>query len=268
MNDVMGARPIVTDDSGLHDTENEQSRIGDLLGLIPSRGASLLDIGARDGYLAKLCVDRFKRVVALDLERPVVLDPRVETVAGDARALSYDDDSFDVVVCAEVLEHIDGESLQTACREIARVARCAVVIGVPYKQDLRCGETMCRTCGKVNPPWGHVNAFDERRIQALFDGLPVTQISYVGQTRARTNMLSASLMRFAGNPFGTYNQDEGCVHCGAQLQGPSHRTLVQRFATRTAYTIDGMQRAFVKARPHWIHARFEKAGSQRCGCLP
>jgi hypothetical protein len=257
----MGARPVLTDDEGLHETEKEQLRIGDLLRLIPPRGQSLLDVGARDGYLSRLCVDRFNRIVALDLVKPVVHDPRVEAVAGDARALPYPDNSFDVVVCAEVLEHIDEGSLEPACREVARVARCAVVVGVPYRQDLRYGESKCSVCGRINPPWGHVNTFDERRIAALFHGLAISELTYVGQSRARTNWLSASLMRFAGNPFGTYHQDEPCVHCGAQLEAPPRRRFMQRVATRAAFTIDRVQQVFTKGQPDWVHARFEKVAA-------
>src|SRR4029434_3049402 len=119
------------------------------------------------------------------LVRPPIRHPRVESVAGDARALSYEDNSFDVVVCAEVLEHIDAHSLESACPEGARVARCAVVIGVPYRQDLRCGESKCGNCGKVNPPWGHISTFDERQIKALFYGLTGTRVCDVGLNRAR-----------------------------------------------------------------------------------
>ncbi len=254
--------------TNLHATEREKSRIRDLLALIPAHGESVLDIGARDGHLAMLLADQFSRVVALDLQRPAVADPRVESVAGDARALQYEDNAFDTVVCAEVLEHIAEPSLERACREIARVARRAIVIGVPYKQDLRYGQTLCRSCGEVNPPWGHLNAFDERRVRTLFGELDLVRYSYVGSTRDRTSAVAAMLMRYAGNPFGTYDQDEPCVYCGAVLQRPDGRSLLQKLATKAAYTIDHAQQALVPARAIWIHALFNKAAPDRGGGSP
>lgn len=250
---------------GVHATEREQSRIRDLLELLPSRGGSVLDIGARDGYLSKLLADRFTRVVALDLERPDVVHARVESVVGDTTALSYDDNVFDAVVCAEVLEHIPESSLERACREIVRVARHVVIVGVPYKQDLRFGQTKCRTCGNVNPPWGHLNVFDEHRLEALLDGTALAKFSYVGHNRDRTNAVSAGLMRFAGNPYGTYDQEEPCVHCGARLLPPAGRTLVQKIATKAAYSIERIQQTFVAERANWIHARFDKVAHRRDG---
>jgi SAM-dependent methyltransferase len=264
----MGARLIVTDDAGLHATEREQLRIRDLLELMPAGGESVLDVGARDGYLSKLFAERFVRVVALDLEKPKVDHPRVDTVVGDVTALTYEDNAFDSVVCAEVLEHIPEAQLERACSEIIRVARHSVIVGVPYKQDLRYAESRCQSCGNVNPPWGHINSFDEQRLNCLFGCLTLARLSYVGRTRERTNAVSAGLMRFAGNPYGTYVQDEPCVHCGARLQPPARRTLVQRLATRAAYTIDRVQQAFVTERAHWIHARFQKGNGFTAGGGP
>ena len=253
------AMPIVRDQRTYHDSERERLRTRDLLELIPARGDRALDIGARDGYLSVLLAERFGHVVALDLELPEVVHARVESVRGDVTALTYDDNSFDTVVCAEVLEHIPEPLVESACREIVRVARHAVVVGVPYKQDLRCGRTTCRACGRVNPPWGHRNTFDEQRLQALFPDLTLVRFSLVGANRDRTNALSAALMQFAGNPYGTYDQDEACVHCGAKLELPDGRTLLQKLATKIAFNLDRIQRVFTRPRANWVHARFDKA---------
>jgi SAM-dependent methyltransferase len=264
----MGARPIVNDVMSVHATEREQARMRDLLELIPSRGESVLDIGARDGYLARLLADRFTRVVALDLVKPVTVHPRVACVVGDATALTYDDNAFDAVVCAEVLEHIPASALERACREIVRVARHVIIIGVPYKQDLRYGQSICRTCGKINPPWGHLNTFDEHRLEAMFDSVTLSKVSLVGRNRDRTNAVSTGLMRFAGYPHGTYSQDEPCVHCGARLLPPSRRTILQKVATRTAHSIERVQQAFLAQRANWIHARFDKSARRMDGGRP
>ena len=218
-------------------SDREMMRFRSLLELIPERGESVLDVGARDGRIASMIASRFRRTVALDLVRPNATNALVECVAGDATSLPYEDASFDTVICAEVLEHIKPPGLELACREIMRVARRAIVIGVPYRQDLRCGETMCATCGRVNPPWGHVNCFDERLLLSLFPDITPARVDRVGAHRDVTNGLSARLMHLAGHPYGTYEQKEHCVHCDAPLRPPRERVLAQRVASKLALTL-------------------------------
>ncbi len=236
----------------------EQERVAALMRLIPERGRRALDIGARDGFLSRLLAERFDEVVALDLTKPDIDIPRVTAVAGDASALTFEDNHFDAVLCAEVLEHISPTVLPAVCSEITRVCASVSVIGVPYRQDLRQGRTTCSACGAVNPPWGHVNAFDESSLRRHFHAMTATETSLVGHTTDATNWLSAALMNYAGNPFGTYGQEERCVRCGEPLIEPAARSVLQRGATRIAHLANQLQRLRTRARGNWIHMRFEK----------
>ena len=238
-------------------TSKEQVRIDDLLRLIPRGRQSVLDIGARDGSIARLLAGYFPSVTAADIITPSFRIPRVQALAADAVRLPFAGDAFDCVFCSEVLEHI--LRVEDACREIARVARHEILIGVPYRQDLRAGRTTCRACGCVNPAWGHVNSFDDRRLESLFPSFTVARRSYVGETRERTNPLSSRLMDLAGNPWGAYNQKEGCVFCGARLAPPpAHRPLSSRLLSASAHMLNRMQRLFVRPHPNWIHVLFVK----------
>ena len=249
---------MAIDLSAYRASEREQARIRDLFELIPEKGSNALDIGARDGFLSMRLAERFEHVVALDLEKPNVSHPRIEAVKGNASQLVFEEASFDLVVCAEVLEHVPRHLLPDACREIARVARQTVVIGVPYKQDLRCGRSTCRTCGRSNPAWGHVNSFDESLLRELFGSLQPPRFSFVGANNYCTNAVSVALMDFAGNPYGTYEQEEACVHCGSTLQAPDGRSLLQKGAARVAFILNKIQGKFAHPRANWMHARFAK----------
>ena len=246
-------------------SEREQSRIADIFQLVPGAGQRAIDIGARDGYLSKRLAERFDSVVALDLERPRIDDPRITCVAGDLTSLEFADHHFDFVLCSEVLEHIPPGLLPKACAELVRVTGGSVLIGVPYRQDLLCGRTTCQTCGRSNPPYGHVNAFDEATLSGLFAELAWTRSSFVDSVQSFSNPLSVALLDFASNPFGTYDQEEPCVHCGGAIGSPGPRTLSQRIATRMAVAILEMQGMFVKPHAAWIHVLFERAGKPLSG---
>jgi protein-L-isoaspartate O-methyltransferase len=239
--------------SAYRNQPSEKARIADLLSLLPGDGTAVLDIGARDGFISKLLVDRFQRVCALDLERPDIAHERIQCVKGDITALEFADESFDLVFCAEVLEHIPPPMLGRACSELARVSRTYILVGVPYKQDIRLGRTTCTACGGISPPWGHVNTFDEDRLTRLFPGFFPAKQSFVGQTISKTNFFSCWLMDLAGNPYGTYTQEEPCGHCGAKLTPPPDRTFLQKVFTKVAAVVTKVQQRLLRPKPNWIH---------------
>lgn len=233
-------------------------RVADLLDLLGT-GRRVLDIGARDGHIARQLVGRFDEVVALDLERPPIEAPGVAPVQGDVTALAFPDGYFDAVLCAEVLEHLPSALLSQACREIARVTRGIAVIGVPYRQDIRLGRTVCAKCGRRNPPWGHVNSFDRESLRRLFPAeLSWDTDHSVGTHREVTNACSVFLMDLAGNPWGTYQQEESCVYCGAVLVQPNRQSLVSRLLAGVAFRITRVQQHFAAPRPRWLHVRLVK----------
>ncbi len=247
---------------GPHDggpTAGETQRVASLLDLVSSRGGLALDLGARDGHIAKRIAPWFDRVVALDLTAPQVDAPGVMAVAADGAALPFADGAFDTVLCAEVLEHVaPEETLQRLCREICRVAAREVIIGVPDRQDLRVGRTTCAHCGRHNPPWGHVNSFDVRKLLTLFDPLTPAAVVRVGQSRQVTNALSAALLDFAGNPWGTYHQLEDCIVCGRPVGGARDRSLTQRVASKVAHAANATQQRLCQPNSRWLHVRFLK----------
>lgn len=237
-------------------SQSEQQRTKSLLDLLPADGRSVLDIGARDGYFSVLLTRYFPEVTALDLERPAFEHPGVITVKGDVTKLQFPDSSFDCVFCAEVLEHI--HDLQAACDEIVRVARRYIVIGVPFRQDIRLGRTTCNVCGYINPPWGHVNSFTEEKLQKLFASVRLAKRSFVGSSRAVTSALSMLLMDYAGNPWGTYVQYEPCGKCGATMKPPVRRRPSQRVSGAIALRLNRIQTRLTRPHGDWIHSVFVK----------
>jgi SAM-dependent methyltransferase len=191
--------------------------------------------------------------VALDLKKPNI--PDVECVAGDACNLQFRDGEFDAVLAAEVLEHIP--DVESAAREIARVARKRVIIGVPYKQDIRIARATCPGCGAVRPPWGHLHSFDEAKLKRLFRGMNV-EFEYVGKSRDVTSAVATWLMDKADNPWGCAYPQIPC-DCGSLYKRPRKLSMPQRMAAKLASTMNSVQTSLTKPRPNWIHAVFTKA---------
>jgi ubiquinone/menaquinone biosynthesis C-methylase UbiE len=238
-------------------SKTERVRIASLMAMFP-QAETVLEIGARFGRITKILASRYPRVVALDLERPTWELTGVETVQGDVRNLDFPDKTFDLVVCTEVLEHVPG--VESAVAELVRVSRNYALIGVPFQQDTRVGQTTCRECGRTNPPYGHVNRFDEAHLHKLFLPMTPDRIERIGEpSKEKTNALSSWLMSRAGNPYGSYAQLEPCIHCDAKIVSPEPMNLSQRAAAGVAERIRRVQVSFAKPWAPWLHVLYQSA---------
>jgi SAM-dependent methyltransferase len=90
--------------------------------------ASVLVIGVGSGVVPAYLRSLGIAVTTLD----VVADLGPDLVA-DVRAIPAERGAFDVVVCCQVLEHIEYADIPAALSELARVARRRVVISLPRR---------------------------------------------------------------------------------------------------------------------------------------
>ncbi len=182
-------------------------RVDSILALLPALGAEarLLDIGCLDGVLTRLYAARVgtERICGIDL----ALHERarangVDAIAFDlnrAEPLPHPDAHFDVVVCAETLEHI--YPTDHLLREIRRVLRPGgvAVIDLPRLDSLlnigllllgfqppgiECSRE--RRYGAINGEsvlTGHVAYFTRRALLAMLErsGLVLVEARQVGQ---------------------------------------------------------------------------------------
>lgn len=87
------------------------------------RGRSILDVGA-DACHLRACIDPSTRYLGIDVGGT----PDV-TVDLERQGVPYADGAFDVVVCTEVLEHVD--NLHAVFDDLCRVARRHVILSLP-----------------------------------------------------------------------------------------------------------------------------------------
>src|SRR5579875_4152823 len=125
---------------------DEERRVERVMSLLPTEAVSVLEIGARHGVMTRRLAAKFEDVTALDLQMPSFDIPGVSRVKGDVQRLQFPDNAFDCIVCTEVLEHVPDAA--AAAREMTRVTRSHILVGVPYRQDTRVGRLTCKHCGK------------------------------------------------------------------------------------------------------------------------
>ena len=93
------------------------------------RPARLLEIGKGNGFVNRYLAENEFDAVSVDVKyslRPAIV--------ADVRYLPFQDDAFDAVLCAMVLEHMVWEDAMVALRELARVTRGRLVLSVPDRR--------------------------------------------------------------------------------------------------------------------------------------
>jgi 2-polyprenyl-6-hydroxyphenyl methylase/3-demethylubiquinone-9 3-methyltransferase len=94
------------------------------------QGKAVLDLGCAGGFMAEALAERDAHVTGIDPAADAIDAARVHARAtglhigydvGVGEALPYDDDSFDAVVCVDVLEHV--ADLNKVLSEAARTLR-------------------------------------------------------------------------------------------------------------------------------------------------
>jgi ubiquinone/menaquinone biosynthesis C-methylase UbiE len=85
-------------------------------------GGKVLDVGGGRGYLKGFIKNSYTCVDIID-------EPGIFRVNLEKERLPFPDDEFDIVICTDVLEHLD--NLHEVFDEIVRVARRYIIVSLP-----------------------------------------------------------------------------------------------------------------------------------------
>lgn len=167
----------------LRNSDIDRERITQLLQLFPKHTETVLDIGAGHGlFLEKLMLDKGIKGVGIEISDDKIQYGKsigVDIRLGDAAELKFEDNSFDVVVCFEVLEHLPYGVYEKAIQEIQRVAKSYIIVGVPNNEKRIFIE--CPYCNSCTNPSLHLRSFDDNSISNLFADFSLMNLLHLGE---------------------------------------------------------------------------------------
>jgi len=131
----------------------------------------LLDAGSGDGSvikkLRKIYPDRIDYIFGVDL----VAVPELNIVQCDLKSLTFRDQQFKTIICTEVLEHLDDDTLQKTLVQFKRVLAFGghIICTFPYDEKLERNTFVCPYCDKSFHRFGHVRSWhSEESIEDMF----------------------------------------------------------------------------------------------------
>ena len=191
----------------------ERGRIQATLDLIPSDAATLLDVGAGDGRLLQQLPQRIWAAGA-DYAFASVAQIRPNGICASSQQLPFRDQSFDIVLCCEVLEHLPDGMFQAVLKELERVASTHILVTVPYKENRAARLLKCPQCQCVFHMWGHVRHFGETDLNTFFHNFEVTTTTYHGRRPPYQHPQVLALNQRFGNRWTDQCDTSICPQCG------------------------------------------------------
>ena len=136
---------------------------------------SVLDAGCGEGHVVGFLARQNPswRLTGMDLDKEAIayaqatFGDQATFRTGSLYKLPFSDNSFDTVVCSEVLEHL--EDTDRAISELKRVTRRHVLITVPREPYFKLLNDLGRSLG-ISPDPGHVNFWTKKTFQQFING--------------------------------------------------------------------------------------------------
>ena len=158
-------------EEGILTNSGNLRRIDETIAMVPPDVRTLLDAGCGNGVFANRLA-RARRdieVTAVDRSQAALAHVTTTKFTADITDIPRPDKSFDAVSCLQVLEHIQHQHYARALRELARVSRRYLVIGVPFQENLVRDFTRCPKCLSSFNLNFHFRSYDSNTIEKMFE---------------------------------------------------------------------------------------------------
>lgn len=147
--------------------------IGKSVASIESKVPTILDAGCGEGFIDALLRERFAHVhiVGLEFTNEAIriarqMNPSVEYMQGDIMKMPFQDNSFDIVMCTEVLEHLARP--EAALSELKRVTKKFLFITVPHEPWFCLGNLLVlKNVSRLGNPIDHINHWTMKSFQTF-----------------------------------------------------------------------------------------------------
>lgn len=152
-------------------TAHDERRVHEyIISRVPKGIKTILDVGCGKGWVAKNFLPRGISVHSLDVSTSNPMNAKRLYpsdnhfgIAADSFHLPFSNESFDVVIASEIIEHVVNPA--EFVKELFRVVKKGgkLLVTTPYKEKLI--YYLCIHCNKKTPANAHIHSFDEKKLE-------------------------------------------------------------------------------------------------------
>jgi len=237
----------------------DRRRVEQTLALVPAEVCTVLDLGCGDGTVSNALVARGVAVTGVDISREALRFFSGKGVVASLDHLPLPARSFDLVICAEVLEHLSPGVYERALAEIERVAKRWVIVSTPNREYLPAGLAACAACGHRYHVDQHVRAMGLREHRSLF-----RRCQWVRTVKVGVWAHFPPLVALEHRLLRIYRAKEGvfCPACGQPASVSHGHPFVERYVLRGLRWSTRLLPGMVKAR--WLVSLYRCVDDRTC----
>jgi hypothetical protein len=230
----------------------EQERLQKTFDALPDDVSTGLEIGFYDLRVTDILRKKIA-LVSIDLPKKVSSHYGYNLAFADIQALPFNDSTFDIVICTEVLEHLPKKVLLQGVKELQRVSRKYVLVSVPYKQRVWNEIFKCAHCGFTGNRMGHLHYMDDDSLVLLFEGATPEKSELIGTISGYAPDWLYAVANTLGNAWCDFIFGN-CPNCELSYHAVKPNPLgyvLQRLIWRAEH--------LAKPRPAWLLTLFKIA---------
>jgi len=195
-------------------TSQEIERIEIVKKYIPNDVKTILDAGCGNGAISNY-LEGFN-ITAMDRSEEALKYVKNKAILGSLDNLPFEDNSFDMVMCSDVLEHLPDEIYKQTIKEFKRVSKKYILIISPNSEDLEANQSKCYKCGTVFHMNWHIRSISVNDIVNNFrDDFSPVYYSYFGERWASEPEIKYTLARTTGRGYKCW-ENAVCPMCSTK----------------------------------------------------
>jgi ubiquinone/menaquinone biosynthesis C-methylase UbiE len=185
--------------------------------MIPKDADSLLEVGCGEGRIINTLQNQYEKIFGMDISDEALKHVETPKIKGRIENIPFPDNSFDIVLCCEVLEHLPSPIYEKALKEIQRVSKKYILISVPNEEDIQIGKIKCPHCASSFHVYGHLRSFNLSNMKDLFGVNKLVKYEIVSNYVFLFHELVIKIKKWFKRDFFTFEDARFCPKCGFTL---------------------------------------------------
>lgn len=210
--------------------DHEKLRI--LRKFIPDDVHTILDVGCGNGAVTNVLPENYD-ITGFDFSEEALTHFKHKKVLGSTEQLPFDDQSFDLVLTMDTLEHIKPDHYEQTLKELERVAKKYIVVICPHNEKLYERQIQCEYCETIFHVHWHLRSVKYKDLFGCFESLtPEAYTLYSGKWATGGDKFLKQIWLRDGDETVQFH-GAVCPMCGRHQVSGREKSIVERM--RAAY---------------------------------